>query len=320
MKVKFLSELSEPEAERFRLSQLYRISHADYRHCDIHLEYYKEYFGESWKDVSLVAYDDKCFAIVVYMFLGNGELSFFGAPLMAYSDPAVSVKDLNYAFQELFVRIDRMKEEWGAVHMKFFEHPAFLMKYYEYESFRSSTLIEMSIDLTRTEEEIFMSVRKSYKSLINWGKKNLEIKIYDQSNMRDEVMEEFENFHIAVAKRRTRSHESWMLQSKAIRQGMGYVVMGYLNGQLVTSTLILNGISECYYGVCVNNRDLMAQKLPIGHYGLFLSIMLAKQKGLKIFHFGDVTHHPDPKVNAIVKYKRGFNNELYSRNVYEVDL
>lgn len=316
MKVKFLAELPEADLARFRTSELYRISHADYRHCEIHLAYYKEYFGPSWKDVSLVAYDDKCFAIVIYMFLGNGELSFFGAPLSVYSDPAVPVKDLNYAFQELFVRIEQL----GARRIKFFEHPAFLMKYYEYEGFSSSTIYETSIDLSRSEEDIFMSVRKSYKSLINWGRKNLDIKVYDASNMTDSVMEDFENFHIAVAKRRTRSHESWMLQSRAVQEGMGYVVMGYLNGELVTATLILNGLTECYYGVCVNNRDLMAQKLPIGHYGLYLSVLLAREKGLKVFHFGDVTDQADPKVNAIVKYKRGFNNELVSRNIFEVNL
>ena len=64
----------------------------------------------------------------------------------------------------------------------------------------------------------------------------------------------------------------------------------------------------------------MARKLPIGHYGLYLSILLAKEKGLKLFHFGDVTDNPDPKVNAIVKYKRGFSNQLLSRNFFEVNL
>ena len=320
MKVKFLKELPEEDLQRFRQSELYRISHAGYRQCEIHLDYYREYFGPSWEDVSLIAYDDKCFAIVVYMFLGNGELSFFGAPLEVFSDPAVPVKDINYAFQELFVRIDRLKEERGAKLLRFFEHPAFLLKYYEMEGFRSHVEYETAIELTRSEEDIFMCVRKSYKSLINWGRKNLEIKVYDQSNMEDSVMEDFENFHIEVAHRRTRSHESWMLQSKAIKEGMGFVVLGYLEGKLVTATLILNGLTECYYGVCVNNRDLMAQKLPIGHYGLYLSILLAKEKGLKVFRFGDVTDHPDPKVNAIVKYKRGFNNELYTRVACEIDL
>lgn len=317
MKVEFLHNLGAADLERFRGSELYRISNADYRHCEIHLDYYREYFGPAWKDVSLIAYDDKCFAIVAYMFLGqNGELSFFGSPMNVYSDPAIPVKDLNYAFQEFFKKIDTL----GASSIKFFEHPAMLLKYYERGGLAQHTVYEVSVDLTRSEEDIFMCIRKSYKSLINWGRKNLEIRVYDSSNMTDAVMEDFEAFHIAVAHRRTRSHESWMLQSKAIKEGMGYVVMGYLNGELVTATLILGGLSECYYGVCVNNRELMAQKLPIGHYGLYLSLMLAKEKGYRVFHFGDVTDNADPKVNAIVTYKRGFNNELTTRNWFEAKL
>jgi hypothetical protein len=60
----------------------------------------------------------------------------------------------------------------------------------------------------------------------------------------------------------------------------------------------------------------MAQNLPIGHYGLYKSILIAKEKGLKKFNFGDVTDNIDPKINAIVKYKRGFSNQLYSRISY----
>lgn len=320
MKVKFLQSLSPREMERYKSSELGRLAQANYMHCEEHLAYYREYFGPSWKDVSLIAYDESCFAIVVYMFLGNGELSFFWAPVNVYENPAVPAKDLGYAYQELFVRIERLREEEGARSLKFFENPSFLMKYYAAEGFTVTPQFEMDIDLTRSEEELFMNVRKSYKSLINWGRKNLETKVFDASNMDGSVMEEFENFHIAVAGRRTRSHQSWMLQSQAVCAGKGFVVMNYLEGELVSATLVLCGLTECYYGVCVNRRDLMARKLPIGHYGLYKSILLAKEKGLKVFHMGDVSDSPDPKLNAIVKYKRGFGNQLRCRNVYQVQL
>lgn len=316
MKIKFISELTEEEIFDFKHSEVYAQSHADYRYCDIHFNYYKEYFGDAWIDLSLVAFDKKDFYICIYMLTNGKELSFFGSPLEIYCDNTLPIQNLNKAFVEIYTKIGNLKEEKGFQSIKFFEEPHFLLKYYDHEGFESHIVYENSIDLTKSEEEIFMCLRKSYKSLINWGKRNLELKIYDQTNMTDDIMCQFEDFHIQVSKRRTRSHESWMIQSKAIKEGKGYIVFCDYQGKLVSATLVLNGESECYYGVCVNDRDLMAQNLPIGHYGLYKSIIVAKEKGLQKFNFGDVTDNADSKINAIVKYKRGFNNQLHSRNYY----
>lgn len=320
MKIKYIHELTEEEMSDFKQSDVYVRSHADYRYCDIHLNYYKEYFGDAWTDLSLVAFDKKDFYVCIYMLTNGKELSFFGSPLEIYCDNTLSIQNQNKAFVELYTKIENLKEEIGCQTIKFYEEPHFLLKYYDHEGFESRIVFENSIDLTKSEEEIFMCLRKSYKSLINWGKRNLEIMIYDLTNMTDDIMCQFEDFHIQISKRRTRSHESWMLQSEAIKEGKGYIVFCNYQEKLVSATLILNGDSECYYGVCVNDRDLMAQNLPIGHYGLYKSILIAKQKGLKKFNFGDVTDNSDPKVNAIVKYKRGFNNQLRSKISYQANI
>lgn len=321
MKVALISDLTAEELQAYHESALYKLTCSDYRFCDIHLDYYREYFGEKWKDVSLVVYDKTGFCISLIQFTNGEELSFFGSPTDVFFDESFPAKAKNQAAGELFVKLEQMVKENGIKTLKFFENPYLLLKYYEQEgiTFSSKIVYENSIDLSQSEDDIKMGVRKSYKSLINWGQKNLDIKVYDESNMTDEVMCEFEDFHVAVAKRHTRSHESWMLQSKAVKQGMGYVVMGYYNSKLVTATLVLNGNKDCYYGVCVNDRDLMAQNLPIGHYGLFKSILLAKEKGFARFNFGDVSNNTDPKVNAIVKYKRGFSNLLHTRIACQAD-
>ena len=316
MKIKYISELTEEEITDFKKSSVYKRSHADYRYCDVHFNYSKEYFGDAWKDFSLVAFEKQDFYICIYMLTNGKELSFFGSPLEIYSDYSLPIQNQNKAFVEIYTKIENIKEETGAEVMKFFEEPHFLLKYYEHGNFECHTIFENSIDLTRSEDEIFMCLRKSYKSLINWGKRNLELHIYDQTNMTDDIMCQFEDFHIQVSKRRTRSHDSWMLQAKSIYKGLGYIVFCNYDGNLVSATLVVNGESECYYGVCVNDRELMAQNLPIGHYGLYKSILIAKEKGLKKFNFGDVTDNTDPKINAIVKYKRGFSNQLNSRNYF----
>lgn len=321
MKVALISDLTADELQAYHESALYKLTCSDYRFCDIHLDYYREYFGEKWKDVSLVVYDKTGFCICLIQFTNGEELSFFGSPTDVFFDDSFPSKSKNQAFGELFVKLEQMIKEQNIKSLNFFENPYFLLKYYEQDgvTFSSKIVFENSIDLSLSEEDIKMGVRKSYKSLLNWGQKNLDIKVYDSTNMTDEVMTEFEDFHVAVAKRHTRSHESWMLQSKAVQQDMGYVVMGYYNGKLVTATLVLNGNTDCYYGVCVNDRELMAQNLPIGHYGLFKSILLAKEKGFAKFNFGDVSNNSDPKVNAIVKYKRGFSNLLHTRIACQVD-
>lgn len=315
MKVKHLSELTEEEQQSYLQSQLFKLSRQDYRYFDINLDYYKEYFGSVWTDESLIVFDKSGYYIYLPLFCNGDELSFFGSETDIIYDKEMGVKGTNHAFEELFVKLESIIHERGIITLKFFENPYFLHQYYDQigESFFSKIVYENSIDLSLSEEEIKMNVRKSYKSLINWGQKNLDIRVYDAFNMTDEIMTEFENFHIAVSKRRTRSHESWMLQSKAVKSGLGYVVMGYYDNKLVTATLVMNGEVDCYYGVCVNDRDLMAQHLPIGHYGLFKSILLAKEKGFRRFNFGDVSDNPDPKVNEIVKYKRGFSNLLFTR-------
>lgn len=315
MKVKHLYELTEDEEQLFFQSRLYKLSRADYRYCDINLDYYKEYFGSSWTDESLIVFDKSGYYVYLPLFSDGEELSFFGTQTDIIYDKEASVRGNNHAFEELFVKLEGLIHEKGIKALKFFENPYFLHQYYDQEGelFSSKIVYENSIDLNLSEEEIKMNVRKSYKSLINWGQKNLDIKVYDESNMTDEVMTEFEEFHIDVSKRRTRTHKSWMLQSLAVKNGLGYVVMGYYKSRLVTATLVLNGEVDCYYGVCVNDRELMAQHLPIGHYGLFKSILLAKEKGFRRFNFGDVSDNLDPKVNEIVKYKRGFSNLLYTR-------
>ena len=52
------------------------------------------------------------------------------------------------------------------------------------------------IDLKQGEKMIRAGLRKSYASLINWGKREMDIKIYTRASMNWTVMEEFKALHI----------------------------------------------------------------------------------------------------------------------------
>ena len=63
MKVARISDLSAEDLQAYHESALYKLTCSDYRFCDIHLDYYREYFGEKWTDESLVVYDKTGFCI-----------------------------------------------------------------------------------------------------------------------------------------------------------------------------------------------------------------------------------------------------------------
>jgi len=163
-------------------------------------------------------------------------------------------------------------------------------------------------------------VRKSYKSLINWGLSNLKIQIFDHSNFDKEIFNRFKKFHIQIAGRQTRSNISWDLQLNAIKNKDAFLVLGHLNDKLVSGAYIIHGSVSAYYGVAVNDRELMSQNLPIGHAILYTSMIHAKTKKQEVFILGTTNNNLDEKALDIMKYKRGFTNMLNTKTKHLVQL
>ncbi len=322
MKIKFVKDLTNEESSLFKSSELYNLICSDYLMCDIHQMYYKEYFGVKWQDFSIVAYDNELFYAAVYIYsnLDDNKLTYFGFPCKMFRLQYLPNNIVNKAYQEIYAKIKVISTENEYRNILIEHDPLLTHKLSVNENFKLIFEYNSNIDLSLSENEIKANVRKSYKSLINWGKNKMDIKVYDYNNINPELMEEFENFHIKVAKRRTRSHESWMMQYEAVKQNMGYVVNGYYENELVSSVLVLNGKEQAYYGVAVNNRDLMSENRPIGHAVLMEAIYEAKRKGMRIFHLGNVTPSDDKKINDIAKYKKGFSSSLDVKLIVEASI
>jgi len=180
--------------------------------------------------------------------------------------------------------------------------------------------IEAYINLNQPEDLIRSNVRKSYKSLINWGYGNLKLIVINKSNPDKDNFYKFKKFHVEVAGRQTRSNYSWDLQYKAILEGKAFLVLGYNKDLLVSGAHIIHGTDVAYYGVAVNDRGLMAENKPLGHAILFKSIIYAKEIGLQKFILGNIETSNDNKINDIIKYKKGFTNTLASKAKYLVQL
>jgi hypothetical protein len=173
------------------------------------------------------------------------------------------------------------------------------------------------INLLVPETQLRSQLRKSYKSLLNWGAKNLALRILDHSNVTAEAMEQFRQLHIEVAGRETRSKASWDLQLEMIRQREAFMLLGDLEGQLVTAALFIHSPKYCFYGVSASKRELFEK--PLGHIVLWTAILQAKKIGCQFFETGEQLFPqqgatlPTPKELNISGFKKGFAGETYTR-------
>ena len=173
------------------------------------------------------------------------------------------------------------------------------------------------INLLVPETQLRSQLRKSYKSLINWGTKNLQLRLLDHTSAPVEAMEQFRQLHIEVAGRETRSKASWDLQLEMIRQNEAFAVLGDLEGQLVTAALFIHSPKYCFYGVSASKRELFEK--PLGHIVLWTAILQAKKIGCQFFESGEQLFPnqgatpPTPKELNISGFKKGFAGETYPR-------
>lgn len=152
----------------------------------------------------------------------------------------------------------------------------------------------------------FTSIRKSYKSLINWGEKNLEVLILNKNNLCESKFKEFKEFHIKISGHQTRSDLTWDIQYQQIAAGYGELILGYLKKRLVAGSLILDQNEVSNYAVGVYERDLF--KFGLSHFILYKGICRSFERG-KTKHFSLGLFEStvkDPKVYNIQFFKKGF--------------
>ncbi|MGK5094798.1 hypothetical protein WDW89_22660 [Deltaproteobacteria bacterium TL4] len=167
-----------------------------------------------------------------------------------------------------------------------------------------------------TKEELFRQVRKSYKSCINWGKKNLKIECLDHQTITKDAIEQFHQLHVQAAGRETRSDHSWNAQYEMVKAQEAFVILGWLDGKLETAALFPCSSRYCYYGVSASNRDLFEK--PLSHAILWEAILYAKERGCLFFETGSQLFPQQPSVAHtkelnISAFKHGFGGKTFVR-------
>lgn len=163
------------------------------------------------------------------------------------------------------------------------------------------------IELSKPKEVLWQQIRKSYKSLINWGNNNLKLRLISKHINIDD-METFRKLHHKVAGFSTRSVDTWKIQYKIVKNEDAFIIFGYLENELVTAAYFVCNKICCYYGVGASIRELFDR--PLSHAVLWNAILYSKKIGNLYFEIGEQLFSnqsmPTKKELNICKFKKGF--------------
>jgi hypothetical protein len=174
--------------------------------------------------------------------------------------------------------------------------------------FKIESSYDMYVDLTLSDNELWKSLRKSYKSLINSTTKQLIFK--NDINENDFFL--CKNFHHLIAGRKTRNDETWKLQYDSIQKGESKIFMAFdSEKKLLGFSLFQIGNNTVSYSVGVYDREKF-KNLAISHALIWKSILHFKESH-KLLYLGDSSYKKeihDKKLKDINNFKMGFCNKI----------
>ena len=176
----------------------------------------------------------------------------------------------------------------------------------------------LELDLRNSEQDLWRGLRKSYRSLINWGRRELQLTRIDQSNPDKQAFDSFEAFHVATAGRRTRSEASWKVMFDNICTDRAELLLGYFEDQLVAATFVNYSAEFASYATGVYERKLFNK--PLSHWPVYASVLAAQNRGIKYFNLGQIYQFSgtDRKKANIGFFKKGFGDRVVVDVIWEI--
>jgi hypothetical protein len=175
------------------------------------------------------------------------------------------------------------------------------------------------VTIAEAEAVVFSQMRKSYRSLVNWGRRQMQLTFVDSTNPDTHLFDKFRHFHLEVAGKVTRPMVSWDVMFNLVKKGNAILGLAYLNGDLVAGTFLFVQGSFALYGTGVYDRNRFEK--PISHWPLVATIQHAKKFGAHLCDLGQV--FPDlgvtEKERNIAFFKKGFTNTIINEAYWQLD-
>ena len=178
-------------------------------------------------------------------------------------------------------------------------------------------LVHGVIDLHKEKEILHKQLRRSYRSLVNWGRKNIKLIHFNAQNTNSYGRDQFAKFHAKLAGKDSHDANYWNIVWNEICSGHGELSLGYLdNGTLVAGTLVIDAYTTSSYSSGVYAREMFDK--PLSYYPLFQAILRSGLRGMRLFDLGEIY----PRSTATEKefqigfFKKGFSSNFRLRNIW----
>ena len=282
--------------------------------------YYPIVFGESLEDCSFLVTDGDAPALFVQCSLREDVLSHYGFPVRFHFRAGVEAADALRCARLALGHMDETAAAKGIREARISGGPADgLLSPVDRACLdragRPELRMRAEADLSRPEEALRRNVRDSYRSLINWGRRNLRLVYVNAEDPDRSLIDDYADFHARTAGRTVHGDATWAALFEHIAAGAGEATMGYLDGgELVAGSMVVDGDHTALYFSAVYDRDRFDK--PMAHWPLFDAMVRAKARGRRYFDLGEFFAQgtADEKEYNIGFFKKGFT----SRHVTEV--
>jgi hypothetical protein len=176
-----------------------------------------------------------------------------------------------------------------------------------------SARIHAVADLSHSVEELRADVRKSTKSLLNWGRRSLQLRYCNAADFDRATCEAYRQLHSDVAGPGARDQDFWDAMFDTVCHGPGELTVSYLDGELVGGLIVQDGGRYCYYvsaAYVPERRDV-----SLAHWPVMDAMLRAQQRGLRWFDVGEVLFPgtATEKEESIGHFKKGFTSRIEIR-------
>lgn len=297
---------------------------ASWRYEGSHLEYYRSAFGKNLvDDRSFAVLSEGAVAAIAPLFLierdGVRTFSLNGDFLPApYVTPGMGKHQYGSVQKAVYAEVDRQAAVCGAQAVRF--RTDALCRTDSFNVLRKFGYIDCSsvtsvLDLSLPLDGLKADLRKSYKAIINKGRRSYSLEVVDHAAADAALFDDYRQLHFKAAGRRTRPDKSYAMQRASVA-GDKAVLFGLKSGgATVACAYFLHHGGTAFYGSYADDPDFSGP-VPVGHVLLWEAIRYYHGRGFSRVELGmqqftpQLFETPSEKGVNISLYKRGFGGDL----------